>query len=77
MQQNDRNFSMQDAMHLASTPAGQQLIALLQQSDQGTLKKAMEQASKGDYSQAKEVLTPLLASEEVRKLLQQLGGQHG
>lgn len=77
MQQNDRNFSMQDAMRLASTPAGQQLIALLQQSKQADLNQAMEQAKKGDYARAKEVLTPLLASEEVQKLLRQLGGQNG
>ncbi len=74
MQQNDRKFDMQDAMRLASTPAGQQLIALLKQSDQGSLQAAMEQASKGDYTQAKEALMPLLASEEVQKLLRQLGG---
>lgn len=74
MQQNDRNFSMQDAMRMAATPAGQQLIALLKQSDQTALNQAMEQAKKGDYSQIKETLSPLLASEEVRKLLQQLGG---
>lgn len=74
MQQNDRNFSKQDAIRLAATPAGQQLIALLQQSDQKALNQAMEQAKKGDYSQIKETLSPLLASEEVRKLLQQLGG---
>lgn len=74
MQQNDRNFSMQDAMRLAATPAGQQLIALLQQSDKATLNQAMEQAKKGDYSQIKETLSPLLASEEAQKLLKQLGG---
>lgn len=75
MQQNDRNFSMQDAIRLAATPAGQQLIALLQQqSDQTAMNQAMEQAKKGDYTKIKETLSPLLASEEVRKLIQQLGG---
>lgn len=74
MQQNDRKFSMQDAMRLAATPAGQQLIALLQQSDQNAINQAMEQAKKGDFTQIKETLSPLLASEEVQKLIQQLGG---
>lgn len=73
MQQNN-NFNMQDAMRFASTPEGQQLIALLKQSDNGTLQAAMEQAKKGDYSRAKEALTPLLASEEVQRLLRQMGG---
>lgn len=73
MQQNN-NFNIQDAMRLANSPEGQQLIALLKQSDDGTLQSAMEQAKKGDYSRAKEALTPLLASEEIQKLLRQMGG---
>ena len=77
MQQNDRNFSMEDAMRLANTPAGQQLIALLRSNNNPALNQAMEQAKKGDYTQAKEVLAPLLASQEVRNLLQQLGGKNG
>jgi len=74
MQKNSGNFSMQDAMQLVNSPAGQQLMALLQQSDPDTLRKAMEQASNGDFSQAKRSLEPLFASEEAKKLLQQMGG---
>lgn len=74
MQQNDRNFDMTSIMQFASTPAGRQLIAILQQSDKTAMNAAMEQAKKGNYSQAKEVLSPLLASEEVQKLLKQMGG---
>lgn len=75
MQNDPKNFSMQDAMRLASTPAGQQLLALLQQSDTAALRSAMEQASTGNYEQAKQVLGPLLNSPDVQKLLQQLGGK--
>lgn len=74
MQKNSDNFSVQAAMQLASSPAGQQLLALLQQSDPTALNKAMEYFSNGDYSQAKQSLQPLFASEEAKKLLQQLGG---
>ena len=74
MQKNSGNFSMQDAMQLVHSPAGKQLISLLQQSDPAITKKAMEQASAGDYSKAKLALEPLLASEEIQKLLKQLGG---
>ena len=74
MQKNSGNFSMQDAMQLVNSPAGKQLISLLQQSDTAIMKKAMEQASAGDYSKAKLALEPLLASEEIQKLLKQLGG---
>ena len=74
MQKNFDDFSMQDAMRLMRSPAGKQLLALLQQTDPDALKKAKEQASSGDYSQIGQTLAPLLASEDVKKLLQQLGG---
>ena len=74
MQKNFDDFSMQDAMRLVNSPAGKQLLALLQQADPEALKKAKTQASSGDYSQIRQTLAPLLASEEVKKLLGQLGG---
>ena len=74
MQKNFGDFSMRDALRLSKTPAGQQLLALLQQTQPDAMRKAMEQASKGDMSQMQETLAPILASEEVQKLLQQLGG---
>lgn len=75
MQKDPKSFSMQDAMRLANTPAGQQLLALLQKSDTTEMRNAMEQASSGNYEQAKQILGPLLNSPEVQKLLQQLGGK--
>ena len=75
MQKNPNNFSMQEALRLAKSPAGQQLLALLQQSDPAALQKVMEQASSGEYSQIPQMLAPLLASEEAKKLLQQMGGR--
>lgn len=75
MQTDPNNFSMQDALRLANTPAGKQLISLLQQSDTGALRNAMEQASSGNYDQAKKALGPLLRSPEIQKLLEQLGGK--
>ena len=75
MQQDSYNFSVQDAMKLAATPAGKQLIALLQQSNTSTMQKAMEQAKSGNYDQAKQMLEPLLTSPEIQNLLRQLGGK--
>lgn len=74
MQQKPNNFSMQDAMHLANTPAGQQLLSLLQQSNPDVLGKAKQQAAAGEYTQLAKTLESLMASEEVKKLLTQLGG---
>ncbi len=74
MQKKSDNFSIEDAMRLANSPAGKQLLNLLQQADPDTLSKVKAQASSGDYSQISQTLAPLLASEEVKKLMQQLGG---
>ena len=73
MQKNSDNFSMQEAMRLAKTDAGQQLLAMLQSQDSDAMKQAMAQAGRGNYDQLKQTLAPLLASPEVQKLLSQLG----
>lgn len=75
MQQNSGNFSMEQAMQLMNTDAGKKLLALLQSSNDPGLKKAMDQAAKGDLSQAKESLGAITASPEIQALLRQLGGK--
>jgi len=74
MDKSSNHISMQEAVRMAKSPAGQQLLTLLQQSDPETIQKAMAQASSGDFSQISETLAPILASEDVKKLLQQIGG---
>lgn len=74
MEKNKGNFSMQDALRLVNSPAGQQLLALLQQSGDEAIQRAMAQAARGDIAQAKESLRDIAASEEVQRLLMQLGG---
>lgn len=73
MDNTPNNFSIQEVMRLAKTPAGQELIALLQQADGTALRNAAEQASGGNYQQAKSTLEPLLRSPEIQKLVKQLG----
>ena len=60
---------------MAQSPAGKQLIAMLQNADPSALQKAMAQAAAGNYEQAKASLTPLLESENIKSLLQQMGGK--
>lgn len=71
------NDAMQEAMRLAKTPAGQQLLQMLQQANAAELQQAMSSAAAGDYTQAKKTLSALLDTPEARKLLNQLGGNHG
>ena len=47
MQKNSQDFSMEEALRLAKSPAGQQLLALLKQSDPQTLQQAVQQANNG------------------------------
>lgn len=65
--------SMQEALRIANTPAGQQLMKLLQQSGGDELRHAIEKASSGDYTQAKQALSAFLDSPEAKALLKQLG----
>lgn len=72
MQNHSGNISMEDAMRFAASPAGRQLLALLQQSHGVELQEAMEKASAGDMRSAQSVLSSLLSSPQVRALLQQM-----
>lgn len=75
MQNDPKNFSLDEVTKLANTPAGKQLMALLKNADTSALRSAMTQATDGNMEQAKQTLAPLLASPEVQKLLRQLGGK--
>ena len=73
MQRNSEDFSMQEALRLAKSPAGQQLLALLRRTDSGQLQQAMDQAAAGNLSQAGQTLSALLSSAEAQQLLDELG----
>lgn len=75
MQKNSQDFSMDEIMRMANSPAGQQLIALLKQSDAGKLEQAVSQAKTGNYSQASKTLSAMLSSPEAQKLMKELGGK--
>lgn len=69
--------AIKEAMRLAKTAEGQQLIRLLQSADSVSVQEAMAKASAGDYQAAKQALSALLNNPEAQKLLHQLGGSHG
>ncbi|MBQ7416263.1 MAG: hypothetical protein IJW14_04420 [Oscillospiraceae bacterium] len=75
MRKNSDNFSMQDAMRLAQSEAGQQLFAMLRAQNGDAVDQAMAQAASGDYSQIKQTLAGLLSSPQVQTMLEQLGRQ--
>ena len=73
MQKNSQDFSMQEALRLANSPAGQQLLALLREQDSTLLEQAATAATAGDYTKASRTLSSLLSSPEIQKLLRELG----
>lgn len=76
MQKNSDNLSMQEALRLAKSEAGQQLFAALRSKNSQAMDQAMEQAAAGDYSQVKETLSALLSSPEIKAMMEQMGRQH-
>ena len=67
-----QNFSKEDILRLAKSPAGQQLMAMLQQADNGKLQQAATQAQSGNYATAGDTLKGMLSSPEAQKLLKEL-----
>ncbi len=73
MEYNDQ--AIREAMRLAGTPAGQQLLQMLQQSKGPELRQAMEKAAAGDMAQAKQSLAKLLSDPNIQQLLAKMGGK--
>lgn len=73
-QNNPQNFSMEQAMAFAASPAGKQLIAMLQKSSGADLAAAQRHAQAGNMEQAKAALSELLKDPQIRTLLKQFGG---
>lgn len=66
------NHSMQEAMRLAGTPAGKELIGLLNGQDRSQLQKAV---ASGDTEQMKQAMEALLSSPQAKALMEQLRRQ--
>lgn len=66
-------MDMAEIMRMAQSPAGRQLIGALQQRGGEDLRQAMEKAAAGDYSQARQMISALLDSPDMKKLLEQFG----
>ena len=77
MDMQNNQEAIKEAMRLAQTPEGQQLIRLLQASQGTDLQDAMRNAAAGDYASAKKALGSVLNHPEAQALLRKLGGNHG
>lgn len=75
MEKKSQDFSKEDILRMASSPAGRQLIAMLQQRDSSALEQAVSQAKAGDFSTASKTLSAMLSSPEAQQLIKDLGGK--
>lgn len=73
-QDQSQNISMAQIMAFAASPAGRQLIAMLQNKGGNELHAAKDLAASGNMEQAKQTLSELLKDPQVRSLLEQFGG---
>ena len=69
-------FSMQEAMHLAQSYAGQQLLQLLRSNHGDAARSALEKAQNGDIAQARQALQAFLADPQAQELLRRLKEGH-
>jgi len=67
------NISMEQAMAFAASPAGQQLIAMLQKQNAADIHKAQAHAAAGNMDEAKKALSSLLSEPQVQAMLKNFG----
>ena len=71
---NDRfgDFDIQQAMRLANSDAGRQLLNLLQSTQGKKLQDAMDQAAAGNYGQVKKTMQELMANDQAQQLMKKM-----
>lgn len=71
MQSNEH--AMQEALRLAQTEAGKQLVELLRKGNPQQLQQVLDSATRGDMAQAQQKLNQLLQDPQARQLMDRLG----
>ena len=69
MDKNSQKFSMDEVKKFAESPAGRQLMSMLQQQNG----EAVRQAQAGNYNEAMKQLSGFLQTPEAQRLLKDLG----
>ena len=78
MQKKSEDFSVQEAMRLAKTPAGQQLLAILKQEKGDKLQAIIRLAQEGNMQAAGNALQDVLSSSNAQNLIKEMEeNKHG
>ena len=74
MQKNSADFSMEEAMAFANSPAGKQLLAMLQNTNNQSMQNAMDALAEGNMDKAKDALRQASSDPKIQKIMKQFGG---
>ena len=74
MQLTPNSQELAQIMRFVHSPAGQQLLASLQQLNSNEINSAMADAAAGNYDRAQKTISAFLATPEAKKLLSQVEG---
>ena len=74
MAKDSGGIDFSELMKIANSPAGQELISLVQKNRDEHFDRAMQQAQDGDYSQVQAMLSQILSTPEARDLIKKLRG---
>ena len=78
MQKKSEDFSVQEAMRFAKTPAGQQLLAILKQEKGDKLQAIIRLAQEGNMQAAGNALQDVLSSSNAQNLIKEMEeNKHG
>ena len=68
------NINLSELMRIANSPAGKELLSLVQKNKDEQFDEAMHQAQSGDFSQAQEIISKILSTPEAEALMKKIRG---
>lgn len=74
MANNYGGVDFSELLKIAGSPAGQELMSLIQNNKDEHFDEAIQKAQEGDFSQAQAVLSQMLSSKEAQDLLKKIRG---
>lgn len=77
MSKKENPLSPKDVAAMVKSPAGQELLRILQKQDPNAIGQATTQAQAGNYEEAKNAIQALLQSPDIQHLVAQLRESHG
>lgn len=75
---NNQSGSGQDygeLLKIANSPDGQKILSMIQERGGDQYAQAMQQAERGDYSGAKEMISKIMSSPEAMQLIEKIRGK--